>query len=323
MSHSYHVFVHQICSNMDFQHISIEHDFLGSSPTLLTAQQKSHAFRSTGPVGADSRPVHARHSGSTTVVENRIYPQHPRLPWSLPYKNSHQSSGSGRVGGSGDSYTGLFSGVYSAKSLRGPISPLLSSAVASCKDVATSGLSCPLLEVPDAKPEQVNYAEATSDQLESGRPKALQSPFKYTPELVSSPSSSSASNGIQRIYHNGPLRAGKSSGYIYFPPTNPSDKTNQTLDICCTAPRRQLSYLETPSKPRPRAIHRSIGELRHEAEQHAENRSIQPRLDSTPIARPYHSEAIRSKSRLWLDLSEQKDEIKKAVSIPTLSETQR
>ena len=310
---------------MDTQQLSKKSSFSGSSLTLSTAQEESRAFQSSPPVGTN---VRIGHSDKTTVAENRSNSQHSRLLWSLPQKRSIQNPSSGRVGGPEESDTRAFSGVYSTKRLKGVIKPPLSSPVASCNCVAASSLSRPLLDISKAKTqslEQVDSAEATDDLLGFGHPKCLQSPFEYTQDPVTRRINQSAKNCIQRIDHNEPLCSGNSSGYFYFAPTNPSDKTNQALDAAHKVPRRQLSYVDPPSRPKPRSLHKSAGssELRHEAKRHAEDCNIQPRSDSTLIARPYHSEPIRSKPRLWLDLSEQSDEIKKAVSISKLHETQR
>ena len=314
--------------NMDTQQLSRKRSFSGSFLTFPTAQQRSRAFQFTAPVGANGRPVHTGHSDRTTVVENRSNRQHSRLLWSLPHKRSNQNPSLGRVGGPEQSDTRAFSGVYSAKRLKGPIKPPLPSPVASCNRVAASGLSRHLPKISEAKtqsPEQVDSAEATDDLLGIGHPKCLQSPFEYTQEPVFRRINQTATNCIQRIAHNEPLYSENSSGYFYFAPTNPSDKANQALDAPHMVPRRQLSYVDPPSKPRPRSLHKSTGswELRHEAKRHAEECNIQPRSDSTLIARPYRSEPTRSKPRLRLDLSEQRDEIKNAVSISKLREMQR
>ena len=309
---------------MDTQQLSKKPSF-SSSLTLPTAQQESRAFQSSPPIGTN---VRTGHSDRTTVVENRSNSQHSRLLWSLPQKRSIQNPSSGRVRGPEESDTKAFPRVYSTKRLKGVNEPPLSSPVTLCNCVAASSLSRPLRDISEAKTqslEQVDSAEATDDLLGFGHPKCLQSPFEYTQDPVTRRINQTAKNCIQRINHNELLCSGNSSGYFYFAPTNPSDKTNQPLDAAHMVPRRQLSYVDPPSKPRPRSLHKSAGswELRHEAKRHSEDCNIQPRSDSTLIARPYHSEPIRSKPRFWLDLSEQSDEIKKAVSISKLHETQR
>lgn len=313
---------------MDSQQLSRKSSFSGSFLTLPTAQRKSCAFQSSAPVGTNGRPVRTGHSDRTTVVENRSNRQHSRLLWSLPQKNPNQNPSLGMVGGPGQSDTRAFSGVYATKRLKGPTTPPLSSPVASCDRVAASGLSRPLLNISEANTqslERVDSAEATNNRLGIAHPKCLQSPFEYIHDPVARRISQTPRNYIQRIDHNEPLRNENSSGYFYFSPSNPSDKANQALDAPHMVPRRQLSYVDPPSKPRPRSLHKSTGsrELRHEAKRHAEECNIQLRSESTLTARPYHSEPIRSKPRLRLDLSEQKDEIKKAVSISNLHETQR
>ena len=319
VSHSYYVIVHQIAP-MDTLQLSRKRSFSGSFLTLPTAQQESRAFQPSVPVSTNGRPSRTEHSDWTTVVENRNSRRHSRLLWSLPQKGSNQNPSLGSVGGQEPSNTRAFSGVYSTKRLKSPITPPLSSPVALCKPVAPSGLSRPLLNIFEAKTqsqEQVDSAEATDDLLRIGHPKGLQSPFEYTQDPITRRINQSAKDGIQRIDHDEPLYRESSSRYFYFAPTNPSDKTNQALNAPHMVPRRQLLYVDPTSKPRPRSLHKSTGswELRHEAKRHAEDCNILPRSDSTLIARPYHSEPIRSKPRPRLDLSEQKDEIKKAVSI--------
>ena len=314
--------------NMDTQQLSRKHSFSGSSLTLPTAQQESRVFQSSSPVGTNGRPLRTGHSDRTTVIENRSNDQHSRLLWSLPQKRSNQNPSSGRVESPEESDTRDFSGVYSTKRLKGLITPPASSPVASCNRVAASGLSRSLPDISEAKTqslEHVDSAETTDNLLGFSHPNCLQSPFKYTQDPVTRRINQTAKNCIQHINHNEPLCSGNSFGYFYFAPINPSDKTNQALDAPHMVPRRQLSYVDPPSKPKPRSLHKSTGswELRHEAKRHAEVCNIQPRSDSTLIARPYHSEPIRSKSRLWLDWSEQNDEVKKAVSRSKLHETQR
>ena len=313
---------------MDTQQLSRKRSFSGSFLTLPTAQQKSRAFHSSAPVGTNGRPVGIGHSDRTTVVENRSHRQYSRHLWSLRQKNSNQNPSMGRVGGPGQSDTKAFSGVYATKRLKGLTTPPLSSPVSSCNRIAASGLSHPLLNISEANTqslERVESAEATDNLLGIDHPKCLQSPFEYTHDPVTRRINQTAKNCIQRIDHNEPLSTENSSGYFYFAPINPSDKAKQALDAPQIVPRRQLSYVDPHSKPKPRSLHKSTGsrELRHEAKRHAEECNIQLRSESTLTARPYHSEPIRSKSRLRLDLSEQKDEIKKAVSISKLHETQR
>ena len=312
---------------MDTQQISRKHSFSGSSLVLPTAQQESCAFQFSPSLGNNGRPFLTGHSERTTVAENSSNSQHPRLLWSLPQKRSNPNPSLGRVGGPEESDTRAFSGIYSTKRLKGVIKPPLSSSVALCNRVAASSWSRPLLDISEAKTqslEQVDSAEGTDDLPGFGHPKCLQSPFEYAQDPVTRRFNQIAKNGIQCIDHNEPSCSGSSSGYFYFAPTNPSDKTKQALDAAHTVPRRQLSYVDPPGKPMPRSLHKSTGswELRHEAKRHAKDCNIQPRSDSTLIAKAYHSEPIRSKPRLCLDLSEQKDEIKKAVSISKPHERQ-
>ena len=307
---------------MDTQQLSRKRSFSGSFLALPTAQQKSRAFHSSAPVGTNSRPVRTGHSDRTTIVETRSNRQHSRH---LCQKTSNQNPSLGRVGGPGQSDTRAFSGA--TKRLKGLTTPPLSSRISSSNRIAAS-VSRPLLNISEANTqslERVDSAEATDNLLGIDHPKCLQSPFEYTHDPVTRRINQTAKNCIQRIDHNEPLSSENSSGYFYFALTNPSDKAKQALDAPHIVPRRQLSYVDPPSKPRPRSLHKSTGsrELRHEAKRHAEECNIQLRSESTLTAGPYHSEPIRSKSRLRLDLSEQKDEIKKAVSISKLHETQR
>ena len=301
---------------MDTQQFSSKHSFSGSSLTLPAPQQEPRAFHSSSPFGNNSRPVHTGQSDTSTVVDNRSIRQNSCLVWSLPQKRSNQNPSLGRVGDPEETDTRAFSGVFLTKRLKRPVTPSLSSSVASCNYVPASGLSRQLRNISEAMTqslERIDSAEATDDLLGSNHPKCLQSPFEYTQDPVT-----------KGIDHNEPVYGKNSSGYFYFAPTNPSDKTFQALDAPPhKIPRRRLSYVDPPSKPRPRSLHKSIGsrELRHEAKRHAEDCNIQPRSDGTLIARPYLSEPIRSKSRLWLDSSEQKDELREAVSISKFHET--
>ncbi len=304
---------------MDVQRISREYTFSDSNPALLTNRQDPSAFQFNFPAGTNSRPVSTRHNNWTTVVEEQSYPQPLHRLWTLPQKRSNQSLASGRVGDPEGSHPRVFSGNYSAKRLKGPNTPPIPSP---CSNVVT--ISRPLLDLSEAKTvssQQADPAEATSNQLDFDRPKTLRSPFEYTQGLVNSGQPDpTANNEDQRFEPNRPMRSKNSSAYIYYAPTNPSDKTNQTLDAHRRVPRRQLSYGDPSSKPGPRILHKSTGswELRHDAERDAVDYDLDSWSDSTSnasAARPYHSEPMRSKPRLWLDLSEEKDKIQEAVSI--------
>ena len=276
--------------------------------------QQIFNFYMGSPVGTNSRPTHPRDSDRITVVENRSYPQPPRLLSSLSQTKLNENSSSEAVGSPRNSDTGAFSGVYSAKRLQGPSLPSfvnqvkfsVSNIFASCNGVATSGLLPPLLNISDANSlllEQVDYAEVTDDQLGSGHTKTLQSPFEYTQEPITSRIDLTPKTCIQRIDPNGTLHSGSSSRYVYFAPTDRSDKTNQASDAHRIIPRRQLSYPDPPSKPRPRFLHKSTGswKLKHEAGRHVEDCKIRPRSNRTLHGKFYHSEPIRRNSRFWLD----------------------
>ena len=314
-------------SNMDARHISRDYPFSESSLTLLTSQQDSSAFKFDFPAGTNSRPSSTEHN-RTTVVGERSYPQPLHLLWTLPQKRSNQTLASGRFGDPEESHPRAISGIYSAKRLKGRITPPLPNA---CNNVVT--ISRPLLDLSEAKTVssvQADPAEAASGkQLDFDRPKTLRSPFEYTQGLLTiSQVDSTANNDIQRFDPNRPMSSEDSSAYILYAPSNPSDKINQTLDANRRVPRRQLSYGDPPSKPGPRTLHKSTGswELRHDAERHAEEHDLDSWSDSTSnasAARSDHSEPIRSKPRLWLDLSEEKDKIQEAVSILKPQETQK
>ena len=307
-------------SNMNTQHISREYAFSKPSLTLLTTQQELRPFPLSFPAGTKNGPARTDHNNRTTV-EERSYRQPPRLLWSLPQKRPNQSQTSEGVEDPDEVHPRAFSGIYSAKRLKCPATPPLTSPISSCNSVVTTGLSRPLLNLLDAKTmltEREDHAD--DDQLESNCLKTLRSPFEYTQELVTSHTDPIAKDGTDP---HRPLRNGNTPGYIYFAPTNPSDKANQALDTHRMVPRRQLSYHGPASNPGPRPLHKSTGSggLRHDAKQHAEDNSIESRSYSTPnasVARPYDSESIRSKPRPLLDLSEHKDEIQEAVSIPEL-----
>lgn len=330
MSHSNHVIVLIQNLNMDVQHISRKHAFSETSLPLLTSQQELSAFQFDFPAGTNSSAVHTGHNDRTTIVEERSYPQPPHLSLTLPQKRPNHSLISGRVGDLEESHPGVFSGVYPAKRLKGLIPPPLPSRLSSCNSVVTTGLSQPSLDFSElniVSLERADPAEVTGDRLNSDRPKILRSPFEYTPELVNSQSDPIAEKDIQRFDPNRRVRSGKSSGYTYYAPTNPFDKTTQTLDTLRRVPHRQLSYGgDSPSKPGPRSLHKTTGsrELRHDAERDAEDYDLGSWSDTTfnaSAARPCYSESTRSKARLWLDLSEEKVNIQEAVSMQKLPET--
>ena len=312
---------------MDVQRISREYTFSDATPALLIKRQDLSAFHFNFPAGTNSRPISTRNYNRSTVVEEQSYPQPLHRLWTLPQKRSNQSLASGRIGDPEGSHPRVFSGNYSAKRLKGPNTPPIPSP---CSKVVT--ISRPLLDFSEAKTvssQQADPAEATGNQLEVDRPKTLRSPFEYTQGLVNSGQPDLiAKNENQSFDPDRPMRSKNSSAYIYYAPTNPSDKTNQTLDAHRRVPRRQLSYGDPPSKPGPRILHKSTGswELRHDAERDAVDYDLDSWSDSTPnasAARPYHSEPMRSKPRLWLDLSEEKDKIQEAVSILQLQEMQK
>ena len=314
-------------SNMNFQHLSRELTHLESSPSS-NSQRESRAFQFGFPAAMNAKPVC---TGSDHEITNQqIFLKSPCSICSLPQKRSNPSLASERVGDLEASYSRAISGFYSAKRLKGSITPPLSSTFSSWDNSGVStGISQPMLGFPQVKtvlPKRAQPAEATDDQLESDCGKTLQSPFEYTPELGTSHDKPTARNGIQLFDSRGSLRDGNSSAYIYFAPTNPCDKTNQALEAHPQVPRRQLSYggpRDQPSKPGPRSLHKSTGswELRCEAERHAKDCNLgylSDKLLNASTARAYHSEPMRSKPRLWLDLSLQKDKIQKAVRILTL-----
>lgn len=316
---------------MDVQHISRECAFSESSLTLLTSQQGLSAFQFDFPAGTNSRAISNGHNDRTKTVEERRCPPHAPSPLTLPQKRSNHSLISGRIGDVEESHPKAFTGSYSAKRLKGPFTPPLPGSLSACNSVVTFGLSRPLLDLSevDTVSRDSDLAEAIGDQLDSDRLKTLRSPFEYTPELVNPQIDTTANNDIRRFDPDRSEGSEKISRYIYYAPTNPSDKTNQTLDAHRRVPHRKLSYGgDPPSKPRPRFLHktRASRELRREAERDAEDYGLDSWSDSTlsaSAARPYRSERIRSKPRLWLDLSEDNDKIQEAVSIPDLREMEK
>ncbi|CAF9933187.1 hypothetical protein IMSHALPRED_009084 [Imshaugia aleurites] len=307
-------------SNMGVQHISREYIFSEPSLALLTGQQNLNVFQFDSLAGTNSRPVSTGHNNRTRIVEKRGCPQSPHLLWTLPQKRSNQSLTSGRVEGPEQCHPRAFSDICSAKRWKGSVTAPLPSPLSS---VVTTRIPRPLLDFSEAKTvslERTDSAEVTCDQTDCDRRKTLRSPFEYTHDFVTNKIDPNANNDIQRLDSNKPVHSKNSSGYIYYAPTNPSDAVSQVLDAHRRVPRRQLSYGDPPSKSGPRSLHKTTGswELRQEAERYAEAYGLNSWLDSTSHAsdaRPYHSEP-RSKPRLWLDLSEQKDGIQEAVSIP-------
>ena len=319
MSHSYYVIVlikkSLFQSNMNTRHISREYAFSKPSPTFLRTQQELRPLPLSFPASTKGGPACTERNDRRTV-EERSYPQPPRLLWSLPQKRPNQSQTSEGVEDPEESHSKALSGIYSAKRLKCPATPPLTSPISSCNSVVTTDSPRPLLDLLDAETLLTEREDHTDDyQLESNCLKTLSSPFKYTQQLVTSHTDPIAKNGTN--LHR-PLRDGNPPGYIYFAPTNPSDKANQAV-----VPRRQLSYRGPASNPGPRPLHKSTGSevLRHDAKQQAEDYSNESRSYSTPnasVPRPYDSEPIRSKPRIRLDLSEQKDDVQEAVSIPEL-----
>lgn len=313
-------------SNMDFQHISREHAFSEASSTLLTSPVESSAFQLDFPAATNSKAISTGFNNRTTIVEERSYPQSPHLLLTLPQKRSNHSPISGTIGDVEESHPRAFTEIYSAKRLKGSDTLPLPNPPWSCKITVATGSSRPLIDSSKANtvsPERADPAKITADQLNYDRPKTLRSPFEYTPKLLTS------QIDIQRANSNRPVRSERSIGYIYYAPTNCSDKTNQQFDAHRRVPRRQLFYGgDPPSKPGPRSLHKTAGswELRHEVERDAEDYDLDSWSDGTlnaSAARPYRSEPIRSKPRLWLDLSEEKDNIQEAVSILKLQVTQK
>lgn len=313
--HSYHVIVlskSSIQPNMDAQQISKEYTLSKSSLILLSSQQDLSAYHLGCPADTSNRPVSTRGNNRITVTEEGIY---PKPPWTLPQKRSNRGLTSGGVGDPEESHPR----GYSAKRLKGPITPSPSPR-SSYKKIPTIELSRSCLDFSGANTalqERADPAEAISDHLDSERPKTLRSPFEYMQVLVTSQVDPPANDEVQQFNSSRPVRSDNPSGYIYYAPTNLSDKTNYAHR---RVPRRQLSYGDPPSKPGPRSLHKTPGSwgLRHEAERHAEEYDLDSWSDSTSnasAARTYHSEPIRSKPRLWLDLSEQKDKIQEAHAI--------
>ncbi len=323
MSYYYHVIVFISNAQSNMQHIPREYAPSESSLTFSTNKQESGAFRFDFPAGTNSRPVSTVHNNRPTIVRGRSYPQSSCLLWSLPQKRSNQSSTSGRAGEPKESHPRAFIGIHSAKRLKGRTTPPLSSPLSSCNGVVTAGLPQSLLNFSEAETvslERADTAENTDNHLETYTPKTLQSPFEYTQELVASQVKPNAKKDPRRFDPKSQLLSRKSAGYIYFAPTNPSEKAKHLFDAHRKVPGRQLSYGDSPSKPVPRCLHKSTAswELRHEAERHTHDYNLESRSDSTLnafTARPYQSEPIRCKPRLRLDLSQRKDEIQEAVSI--------
>ena len=175
--------------------------------------------------------------------------------------------------------------------------------------------------------KQADSVEATDGPFKSNHPMCLQSPFEYTQELITGQVHSTAQRNVQRLNTERRLSSESSLRYIYFAPTNPSDRTIQKLDAHRKILRRQLSYGDSPGKSGSRSLHKSAGsrELRYEAERHAERYQIGTQSNSitnAPAARHYDSDSTKSKVRLWLDLSEPKYVVQEAVSILKPGETQ-
>ena len=89
-----------------------------------------------------------------------------------------------------------------------------------------------------------------------------------------------------------------------------------------SVPSRRLSYGEPLHMVQSRSVRNSRGSEEHrpKAGWLAEDKNCDKWIDDTLKAqatRPYHSEPSRRKQRLWLDLVEDDEEIKEAVSIST------
>lgn len=317
MSHLYHVFVSSTGSFgqpiMNVQHMSRGCAFSEPSLTSLTMQQELSAFQFCFPAATDSRPFSTGNNSRRPHMEGRSYSQPPDLHRSLPQKRSNQSMTSLWAEGQVGSHLKTLSGINSAKRLKSANVPPLPNPPSPCNDVVKTSVSQPLpdcLEAQTVSPERADPAECTG-------PKTLRSPFEYNQELVPNQVDSAAKTDVQRFRFIGSVHGENSLGYIYYAPTNPSDTTSQTPEAHRRIPRRQLSYGDPFSKPR--SLHKTAGsrELRHEAERHEEDYDLGSWSDSTSsasAARPFHSEPIRSKPRIWLDLSEQ-DKIQEAVSV--------
>lgn len=308
-------------NNMDIQRISRGCNFLESSHTLLAKQQGLNAFQSDFQASMNGRPSSTGHTPSA-VVKERSYSQPPHILWTLPQKRSNQSLSPERVGDP-EAHPTAFSGIYSAKRLKGPKTAPLPGPSSSYDNTITTGLSRPFLDLFDSEtvsPERAAPAEITSDQLDFDRSETLRSPFEYTQRLVTSHVDPNAKKDIQCLDANEAVPSEKFSRYIYYAPTNCYNKPDQALGVHRKVPNRQLSYGDPSREIAPRCLHKTKGsrELRHEAERHAEDYNLEMCSDSTldpSTAVPYHSERTWSRPRLWLDLSEQEDTIQEAVSI--------
>ena len=324
MSHFYHIIVSSTNSfgqpTMDVQHMSRGCAFSVSTSTSLKMEQELSAFQFCFPATTSSRPFSTGNNNMATNLEGRSYSQPPDLQRKLPQKRSNQSLTSLRAEGQVESHLETLSGINSAKRLKGAIVSLLPNPPSPCNDMVETSVSQPstdFLEAQTVSPERADTAECTSDETHSDRPKTLRSPFEYNQELIPNQVDSAAKTDVQRFHVIGSLRGENSLGYIYYAPTNPSDTTSQTSEAHRRIPRRQLSYGDPSSKPK--SLHKTAGsrELRQDAEWHEEDFDLGSWSDSTSnasAARPYHSEPIRSKPRIWLDLSEQ-DKIQEAVSM--------
>ena len=305
---------------MDVQRISRGCNFTESSHAWLTNQQGLYAFQVEFPTGMNGRPSSTGQNPSA-VVKERSYSQSPHLLWTLTQKRSNQSLTSERFGDL-EAHPRAFSGIYSAKRLRGPTTAPLPDLPSSYDIANTTGLSRPFLDSFDSEtvsPERAAPAELPRDQLDPNRRKALRSPFEYTQRLVTSHVDPNAEKDIQRLDANETVPSEKSSRYIYYAPTNCYNKPDQAFGVHRKVPNRQLSYGDPSREIVPRCLHKTKGswELRHEAERHAEDYNLEVCSDSTldaSAARPYRCEGTWSKPRLWLDLSEQEDTIQEAVS---------
>lgn len=284
----------------------------------LLPRNNPTGFECTAGYLADTsnRPASTEDNNRITVAEEGIFPQ---PSWTLPQKISNH----GLTLGSDpeESHPRALFGIFSAKRLKGPFTSPLSSPLSSYNNVSMTESSRSCLDFSEAdtgSAERAAPAEAISDHLDSERPQTLRSPFEYTQVLVTSQVDPPIKDDMQQFSSKMLGRSDNTAGYIYYAPTNPSEEANRK-DAPRRVPRRQLSYGNPPSKPGPRSLHKTPGlrGLRHEAERHAEEYDLGSWSDSTSgasAARPFHSEPMRRKPRLWLDLSEQKDNIQEAVS---------
>lgn len=153
--------------------------------------------------------------------------------------------------------------------------------------------------------------------------KALLSPIRFSPQSEGNGCQLSATEPDPISTPAPPKHSDKPSRYIFYSPKNPSEKRSEklfhVLDPQRKVPRRQLSYGEPLSTPKPRSLHKTtaLPELRHKAgwEPDDEHDSWFDGALKASAVRPWYSEPTRTKPRLWLDLAEG-EKIQEAVSNP-------